>query len=64
MIIENPMVSTTETRVHFESLSPTGRCGCGRKASYLVYENLDPHCEICFAEAIDGSTLVPVRRFR
>jgi hypothetical protein len=31
--------------------------GCNRTAKYLVHAQLDPHCEICFAEAIDGCTV-------
>lgn len=40
----------------------TPTCGCGRPAEYEVYEHREPHCKMCFEEAIDSSVPVLVRR--
>lgn len=41
---------------------PIKRCGCGRQASYEVYEHQEPHCHSCMLEATDCSQPVLVRR--
>jgi hypothetical protein len=33
--------------------------GCNRKAKFMLYEQLSPHCESCYHEALDGCT-VPI----
>ncbi|EJW19044.1 hypothetical protein M5X00_04475 [Paenibacillus alvei] len=38
------------------------KCGCGRTAEYLVYEDEQPHCEACMKEAIECSVYIMVRK--
>lgn len=38
------------------------RCGCGRPAMYEVYEDKQPHCDLCHDDAISTDQQVLVRR--
>lgn len=30
--------------------------GCNKEATYMVHDSYDPHCDSCFAEAVEGCT--------
>ena len=61
--MENPML-LPEKRFdnQITYVSPKTRCGCGRIAKYEVYEDFQPHCQMCHDEATSGKTKVLVRR--
>lgn len=37
-------------------------CGCGKKATYEVYESKEPHCTECMLDAVECREQIPVRR--
>lgn len=38
------------------------KCGCGRTAEYLCYEEGQPHCEACMKDAIECAAYIMVRK--
>lgn len=60
--LENPMVGTVIPfrQPRYEEVYI--RCGCGGPAAYEVYENKQPHCQLCYEEAISTDQQVLVRR--
>lgn len=64
--IENPMLTAViplkrpekEEKVESSII----KCGCGKPATYEVYEDGQPHCDSCFYEAMDDKTFIQVRR--
>lgn len=60
--IENPILTPVITFRPKHPAPTFARCGCGRPASYEVYEHQEPHCELCYDEAISTDTPVLVRR--
>jgi hypothetical protein len=62
--IENRMLTPVFTFKPKQPAPTFTRCGCGRPAAYEVYEDLQPHCEMCHAEAISTDKPVLVRRLQ
>ena len=31
--------------------------GCGEAPRYMLYEHQEPHCELCYQDALDGCTV-------
>lgn len=43
-------------------LPPEPKCGCGKPAKYLVYDERQPHCLECMMDAIDCDAQVLVHK--
>lgn len=60
-MLENPMIKDRrQPFIHYRN-PVKEQCGCGGRARYYVYDHREPHCEVCFREAINCAEMVPVQ---